>query len=223
VDIDERLYRPAPVRKMKDVELREAERRREARKRRRVAYFKTNVSVRAASVLVARRAEQDLLKRLAPSSPLDARVFDSRVIGPAAYGVALAALCKEQNLGDVRGEGTFSDVYATEPATSGSSGKQRRATKKLGDWSFAGDAAPGFDAEPPRFCALVEETTTITWRIKNVPHRGSRGDQVFRAFPRRGERQARGRRVKGRRNRSAGFGVASAARKRRASVGGFFK
>jgi hypothetical protein len=36
--------------------------------------------------------------------------------------VALAALCKEQNLGDVRGEGTFSDVYATEPATNGSSG-----------------------------------------------------------------------------------------------------
>ena len=160
VDIDERFYRPAPTRKMKDVELREAERRREARKRRRVAYFKTNVSVRAASVLVARRAEQDLLTRLAPSSPLDARVFDSRVIGPAAYGVALAALCKEQNLGDVRGEGTFSDVYATEPATNGSSGKQSSSTKKLGDWSFAGDAAPGFDAEPPRFCALVEETTT---------------------------------------------------------------
>jgi serine/threonine protein kinase len=159
VDIDERFYRPAPVRKMKDVELREAERRRESRKRRRVAYFRTNVSVRAASVLVARRAEQDLLKRLAPSSPLDARVFDSRVIGPAAYGVALAALCKEQNLGDVRGEGTFSDVYATEPATNGSSGTSP-STKKLGDWSFAGDAAPGFDAEPPRFCALVEETTT---------------------------------------------------------------
>jgi serine/threonine protein kinase len=110
-------------------------------------------------VLVARRAEQDLLTRLAPSSPLDARVFDSRVIGPAAYGVALAALCKEQNLGDVRGEGTFSDVYATEPATNGSSGTSP-STKKLGDWSFAGDAAPGFDAEPPRFCALVEETTT---------------------------------------------------------------
>ena len=161
IDIDERFYRPAPTRKMKDVELREAERRREARKRRRVAYFKTNVSVRAASVLVARRAEQDLLKRLAPSSPLDARVFDSRVIGPAAYGVALAALCKEQNLGDVRGEGTFSDVYATEPATNGSSGKPP-STKKLGDWSFAGDAAPGFDAEPPRFCALLEETTTNT-------------------------------------------------------------
>ena len=164
VDIDERAYRPAPTRKMKDAELRDAERRREARKKRRVAYFRTNVSVRAASVLVARRAEQDLLTRLAPSSPLDARVFDSRVIGPAAYGVALAALCKEQNLGDVRGEGTFSDVYATEPVDAAGSSGGLENKKKLGDWSFAGDAAPGFDAEPPRFCALLEETN------------GSRGD-----------------------------------------------
>ena len=165
MDIDERAYRPASSRASTDAETREAERRRDKRRARRVSYFRTNISVRAASVRVARRAEADVLARLAPSSPLDARVFDSRVIGPAAYGVALAALCKEQNLGDVRGEGTFSDVYATEPATNGSSGKPP-STKKLGDWSFAGDAAPGFDAEPPRFCALVEETTKNNGELK---------------------------------------------------------
>ena len=91
-----------------------------------------------------------MLARLAPSSPLDARVFDSRALGPAAYGVALAALCKEQNLGDVRGEGTFSDVYAVEPASAPA------PTARPGDWAFAGDAAPGFDRGPPRFVAEAE-------------------------------------------------------------------
>ena len=106
--------------------------------------------MRAASVRVARRAEAEVLARLAPSSPLDARVFDSRSLGPAAYGVALAALCKEQNLGDVRGEGTFSDVYAVEPASAPA------PTARPGDWAFAGDAAPGFDRGPPRFVAESE-------------------------------------------------------------------
>ena len=41
------------------------------------------------------------------------RVFDSRELGSATYGMALAALCREQNLSVVAGEGTFSDVYAT--------------------------------------------------------------------------------------------------------------
>ena len=151
VDIDERAYRPASSRASTDAETREAERRRDKRRARRVSYFRTNISVRAASVRVARRAEADVLERLKPSSPLDARVFDSRAIGPAAYGVALAALCKEQNLGDVRGEGTFSDVYGVEPAPAAP------ARSRLGDWAFAGDAAPGFDDGPPRFCAAETE------------------------------------------------------------------
>ena len=150
VDIDERAYRPTSARGSADAETREAEKRRRARKARRVSYFRTNISVRAASVLVSRRAEADVLARLAPSSPLDARVFDSRSLGPAAYGVALAALCKEQNLGDVRGEGTFSDVYAVEPASAPA------PTARPGDWAFAGDAAPGFDRGPPRFVAEAE-------------------------------------------------------------------
>ena len=150
VDIDERAYRPASSRASTDAETREAERRRDKRRARRVSYFRTNISVRAASVRVARRAEADVLARLAPSSPLDARVFDSRALGPAAYGVALAALCKEQNLGDVRGEGTFSDVYAVEPASAPA------PTARPGDWAFAGDAAPGFDRGPPRFVAEAE-------------------------------------------------------------------
>lgn len=41
------------------------------------------------------------------------RVFKSRELGSATYGMALAALCREQNLSVVAGEGTFSDVYAT--------------------------------------------------------------------------------------------------------------
>ena len=153
VDIDERAYRPASAFLFanKNAETREAEKRRDARKARRVSYFRTNISVRAASVRVARRAEADVLERLKPSSPLDARVFDSRAIGPAAYGVALAALCKEQNLGDVRGEGTFSDVYGVEPAPAAP------ARSRLGDWAFAGDAAPSFDDGPPRFCAAETE------------------------------------------------------------------
>ena len=151
VDIDERAYRPTSARGSADAETREAEKRRRARKARRVSYFRTNISVRAASVLVSRRAEADVLARLAPSSPLDARVFDSRAIGAAAYGVALAALCKEQNLGDVRGEGTFSDVYGVEPASAAP------APARLGDWAFAGVAAPGFDDEPPRFCAAESD------------------------------------------------------------------
>ena len=153
VDIDERAYRPASAFLFanKNAETREAEKRRDARKARRVSYFRTNISVRAASVRVARRAEADVLERLKPSSLLDARVFDSRAIGPAAYGVALAALCKEQNLGDVRGEGTFSDVYGVEPAPAAP------ARSRLGDWAFAGDAAPGFDDGPPRFCAAETE------------------------------------------------------------------
>ncbi len=150
VDIDERAYRPASSRTSTETETREAERRRDKRRARRVSYFRTNISVRAASVRVARRAEADVLARLAPSSPLDARVFDSRSLGPAAYGVALAALCKEQNLGDVRGEGTFSDVYAVEPASAPA------PTARPGDWAFAGDAAPGFDRGPPRFVAEAE-------------------------------------------------------------------
>ena len=150
VDIDERAYRPASSRTSTETETREAERRRDKRRARRVSYFRTNISVRAASVRVARRAEAEVLARLAPSSPLDARVFDSRSLGPAAYGVALAALCKEQNLGDVRGEGTFSDVYAVEPASAPA------PTARPGDWAFAGDAAPGFDRGPPRFVAEAE-------------------------------------------------------------------
>ena len=150
VDIDERAYRPASSRTSTETETREAERRRDKRRARRVSYFRTNISVRAASVRVARRAEAEVLARLAPSSPLDARVFDSRSLGPAAYGVALAALCKEQNLGDVRGEGTFSDVYAVEPASAPA------PTARPGDWAFAGDAAPGFDRGPPRFVAESE-------------------------------------------------------------------
>ena len=152
VDIDERAYRPASSRTSTETETREAERRRDKRRARRVSYFRTNISVRAASVRVARRAEADVLARLAPSSPLDARVFDSRSLGPAAYGVALAALCKEQNLGDVRGEGTFSDVYAVEPAR-----LSPAPTARPGDWAFAGDAAPGFDRGPPRFVAEAED------------------------------------------------------------------
>ena len=151
VDIDERAYRPASSRTSTETETREAERRRDKRRARRVSYFRTNISVRAASVRVARRAEAEVLARLAPSSPLDARVFDSRAIGAAAYGVALAALCKEQNLGDVRGEGTFSDVYGVEPASAAP------APARLGDWAFAGVAAPGFDDEPPRFCAAESD------------------------------------------------------------------
>ena len=150
VDIDERAYRPASSRTSTETETREAERRRDKRRARRVSYFRTNISVRAASVRVARRAEADVLARLAPSSPLDARVFDSRALGPAADGVARAALCKEQNLGDVRGEGTFSDVYAVEPASAPA------PTARPGDWAFAGDAAPGFDRGPPRFVAEAE-------------------------------------------------------------------
>ena len=41
------------------------------------------------------------------------RVFKSRELGSATYGMAHAALCREQNLSVVAGEGTFSDVYAT--------------------------------------------------------------------------------------------------------------
>ena len=40
-------------------------------------------------------------------------MFDSRELGAATYGMALAALCREQNLSVLEGEGTFSDVYAT--------------------------------------------------------------------------------------------------------------
>ena len=41
------------------------------------------------------------------------RVFKSGELRSATYGMALAALCREQNLSVVAGEGTFSDVYAT--------------------------------------------------------------------------------------------------------------
>jgi hypothetical protein len=47
---------------------------------------------------------------------LSERVFASRDIGAAQYGMALASLCRSHRLDGVRGEGTFSDVYAVNPA-----------------------------------------------------------------------------------------------------------
>ena len=135
VDIDQRNYRPAfavSTQLFSSSTIHKNEKRAKARKEQRLRYFRTNVTVRAASGATAQRAETDLLRRLAPNSPLDARVFDSHEIGATSYGVALAALCKEQNLGDVRGEGTFSDVYATFPAD------PVLSRSKPGDWSYVG-------------------------------------------------------------------------------------
>ena len=155
VDIDERSYRPAfggvvdKFLSSGDTSAKN-ENRRVERKEKRVKYFRTNIAVRAASVRVAAKAEADLLRRLAPNSPLDARVFDSREIGVASYGVALAALCKEQNLGEVRGEGTFSDVYATSP------NDYMPSQSKPGDWSYTGSPYTA-DSGPPRFCSQVSD------------------------------------------------------------------
>jgi hypothetical protein len=43
-----------------------------------------------------------------------------REIGAAQYGMALASLCREQNLVEVKGEGTFSDVYSIDSTVEGS-------------------------------------------------------------------------------------------------------
>ena len=89
------------------------------RKKQRVQYFKNNTSVRRGSPAVIAAMEEDLKQRLAPGGALGERVFDSREIGAAQYGMALASLCREQNLVSVKGEGTFSDVYAVDATPDG--------------------------------------------------------------------------------------------------------
>jgi hypothetical protein len=165
VDIDQRNYRPAfavSTQLFSSSTIHKNEKRAKARKEQRLRYFRTNVTVRAASGATAQRAETDLLRRLAPNSPLDARVFDSHEIGATSYGVALAALCKEQNLGDVRGEGTFSDVYVTFPAD------PVLSRSKPGDWSYVGTTFAA-DSGPPRFCALrrSEDLQHNGWNDQN--------------------------------------------------------
>ena len=77
---------------------------------------------------------------------LTARLFDSRTVGAAAYGLALAALCREHALDAVAGEGTFSDVYATrrteEGAEKGAEGAEKgaeSASRSTGTWRSPDD------------------------------------------------------------------------------------
>ena len=126
VDIDDVPYRAAPRTSKKPndkSEARSRERRRANRRKNREAYLRNNQSVRRGSPGDRTRAAELVRQRLRPigdafeASPdpgsLTARLFDSRTVGAAAYGLALAALCREHALDAVAGEGTFSDVYAT--------------------------------------------------------------------------------------------------------------
>ena len=134
IDIDERNYRAAPPRRASREDDTLAEKRRLSRRKQRLTYFRNNSSVRRGSPRRVETTEADLLRRLKIGAPPGSRVFDSREIGSAAYGLALAALCREQNLAEVRGEGTFSDVYATSPPPPAA------PAARLGEWAFRGDA-----------------------------------------------------------------------------------
>lgn len=92
-----------------------AERRASERRRRRDAYFKNASSVSLVGGRDARIREEAFLGRaLAPErATLASRVFESSRMAPGAYAHAFARVCRELELGDVRGEGTFSDVYET--------------------------------------------------------------------------------------------------------------
>jgi serine/threonine protein kinase len=92
-----------------------AERRASERRRRRDAYFKNASSVSLVGGRDARIREEAFLGRaLAPDrATLASRVFESSRMAPGAYAHAFARVCRELELGDVRGEGTFSDVYET--------------------------------------------------------------------------------------------------------------
>ena len=139
IDIDERNYRAAPPRRASREDDTLAEKRRLSRRKQRLTYFRNNSSVRRGSPRRVETTEADLLRRLKIGAPPGSRVFDSREIGSAAYGLALAALCREQNLAEVRGEGTFSDVYATSPPPPAA------PAARLGEWAFRGDGAIASD------------------------------------------------------------------------------
>ena len=139
IDIDERNYRAAPPRRASREDDTLAEKRRLSRRKQRLTYFRNNSSVRRGSPRRVETTEADLRRRLKIGAPPGSRVFDSREIGSAAYGLALAALCREQNLAEVRGEGTFSDVYATSPPPPAA------PAARLGEWAFRGDGAVASD------------------------------------------------------------------------------
>lgn len=159
VDIDDVPYRAAPRTSKKPndkSEARSRERRRANRRKNREAYLRNNQSVRRGSPGDRTRAAELVRQRLRPigdafeASPspgsLTARLFDSRTVGAAAYGLALAALCREHALDAVAGEGTFSDVYATrrteEGAEKGAEGAEKgaeSASRSFGTWRSGPD------------------------------------------------------------------------------------
>ena len=160
VDIDDVPYRAAPRTSKKPndkSEARSRERRRANRRKNREAYLRNNQSVRRGSPGDRTRAAELVRQRLRPigdafeASPspgsLTARLFDSRTVGAAAYGLALAALCREHALDAVAGEGTFSDVYATrrteEGAEKGAEGAEKGAESasrsSFGTWRSGPD------------------------------------------------------------------------------------
>ena len=139
VDIDDAPYPAAPQKsksKPRASDAKRSERRRAARRKNRESYLRNNQSVRRGSPGDRARAAELVRQRLRPvggdGSSFEAeaeasrgcfsRVFDSRTVGAAAYGVALAALCREHALDAVAGEGTFSDVYATRRTEGGAEG-----------------------------------------------------------------------------------------------------
>ena len=154
VDLDEAPYPSAPP-PLAPADLVAAnEQRRQARKKQRAQYFANNTSVRRGSPTVIKAMEEDLASRLAPGRPLSDRIFDSREIGAAQYGMALACLCREQRLeGGIKGEGTFSDVYAVDSSAKGSGLPDGGAAFfRAPDWCVSKDGIP---AEDRSKCAAV--------------------------------------------------------------------
>ena len=155
VDIDDVPYRKSTQQKSKvkpsAAEAKSRERRRAARRKNREAYLRNNQSVRRGSPGDRARAAELVRQRLHPigNITLDAdaapgsfsRLFDSRSIGAAAYGVALAALCREHALDAVAGEGTFSDVYATRRTEGGAEGGAEgdAESRSFGTWRSGPD------------------------------------------------------------------------------------
>ena len=161
VDIDDAPYPAAPQKskvKPSASEAGSASARRAARRKNREAYLRNNQSVRRGSPGTARGPRSSCARgfdrsavtgrrsrlRLRSRPGVFRELFDSRTVGAAAYGVALAALCREHALDAVAGEGTFSDVYATRRTEGGAEGgaegdAEGDASRSLRPWRSGPD------------------------------------------------------------------------------------